>query len=60
MLVPCMFMYTQFLSILAEFGENICDIWCIYVSRPYGSVSAAFWATLRGDTLYVVMTAHKY
>ena len=23
---------------------------------PYSSVSAAFWATLKGDTLYVVMT----
>ena len=31
---------------------------CVYVysSRPYSSVSAAFWATLRGDTLYVAMT----
>ena len=32
----------------------------IYSSRPYGSVSAAFWATLKGDTLYVIMTAHEY
>ena len=30
------------------------------VPRPYGSVSAAFWATLSGVTLYVVMTAHEY
>ena len=37
-----------------------CDIWRIYGLRPYGGVSAAFWATLRGVTLYVVMTAHEY
>ena len=37
----------------------ICDIWCIYGSRPYGYVSAAFWATL-SVILYVVMTAHEY
>ena len=30
------------------------------VPRPYGSVRAAFWATLRSVTLYVVMTAHEY
>ena len=39
---------------------SMCDIWCIYGSRPYGGVSVAFWATLRGVTLYVVMTAHEY
>ena len=37
-----------------------CDIWCIFCSRPYGDVSAAFWVTLRSVTLYVVMTAHAY
>ena len=38
----------------------LCDICCIYGLRPYGDVSAAFWATLRSVTFYVVMTAHAY
>ena len=38
----------------------MCDIWCIYSSRPYGDVGAAFCVTLRSVTLYVVMTAHEY
>ena len=37
-----------------------CDIWCIYGSRPYGDVGAAFCVTLSSVTLYVVMTAHAY
>ena len=41
-------------------SEYMCDICCIYGSRPYGDVSAAFWATLRSVTFYVVMTAHAY
>ena len=38
----------------------MCDICCVYGSRPYGDVGAAFWNTLRSVTFYVVMTAHAY
>ena len=33
----------------------------VYIqSPPYNGVSAAFWATLKGDTARVVMTAYEY
>ena len=37
-------------------GGNVTFGVYIYSSRPYSGVSAAFWATLKGVTLYVVMT----
>ena len=45
--------------ICEQFNANVTFV--VYtVPRPYGSVSASFWATLRSVTLYVVMTAHEY
>ena len=40
-------------------GGNVTFV--VYIQfAPYSDVSAAFWATLKGDTMRVVMTAHEY
>ena len=38
-------------EMLTSHGHSMCDICCIYVSRSYGDVGAAFCVTLRSVTL---------
>ena len=39
----------------------MCVTFGVYIQfPPYSGVSAAFWATLKGDTARVVMTAYEY